>query len=154
MLAVDPSTGSTSSLPGYAIYEAGELVESGLIQVDVSAARNKRLFEIRRTLQEEFEIPDILVLEHISGLPFGPMRFAPEAFAGLHRGVGAILSAFNVDSVIEVPPNIWKKHVDEHYRKGDEADAVYIGRYVVNQARLMDASSAEANEAKPPRRRR
>lgn len=143
LLAIDPSTGSTSSLPGYAIYEAGVLVESGLIQVSVAEASNKRLYEINRTLREEFEIPDVLVIEHISEIAFGVLKFKPKAFCGLHRGVGAILSAFNVDPVIAVPPRIWKKTVDENYVKSDESDAVYIGRHVILGAiALVDAEKA------------
>lgn len=134
LLAVDPSTGSGSSLPGFAWFEAGELKESGVIQVTIGAAKNKRLFEIRRTLQEEFPIPDVLVIEHISSVPWGNMRRNTEALAGLQRGVGAILSAFNVDAVIEVMPSLWKKTVDEHYTKSDEMDAIYIGRYVIARA--------------------
>lgn len=152
LLAVDPSTGSSSSLPGYALYEKGILVESGVIRVDVAAAKNKRLFEIRRTLQEDFEVPDVLVIEHISAIAFGALKYNAEAFVGLHRGVGAILSAFNLDTVIEVPPSVWKRKVDEGYTKSDESDAVYIGRYVINEALAGRKEETNGKKIGAPRR--
>lgn len=135
VLCIDPSVGSSSSLPGFAVYKKGKLVESGLIQVDLGKPLNKRLFEIRRTLQEDFEVPDILILEYIGGYAFGPMRYNITAYHSLIKAVGTVLASFNVDTVIEVPPAVWKKYVDDQYVKGDEADAVYIGRYVINSAR-------------------
>lgn len=134
ILCVDPSTGSSSSLPGYAIYESGKLKESGVIQVPLGASKNKRLYEIRRTLQEEFKVPDILVIEHIQSVLFPGSKMNSDSLAGLQRGVGAILSAFNVDNVIEVSPVAWKRIIDEDYKKSDEADAVYMGKFVIHKA--------------------
>lgn len=134
VVCIDPSAGSGSSMPGYAIYEAGKLIESGLIQIDTTLPLHLRLHELGRTLREEFPAPDILVVEYIGGYAFGPLRYNINAYHSLIKSAGVVVSSFCVDKIIEVPPNVWKKYVDEDYVKSDEADAIYIGSYVIRAA--------------------
>jgi hypothetical protein len=135
MLVIDPSIGSSSSLPGFAVYRNGKLTESGVLKMNIGASKHKRLHELVSILQKEFEVPDILGMELIAGPAFGVMRWNINAFHSLIRSTGAIMAAYPVETVIEVPPSVWKKTIDDDYVKSDEMDAIYIGRYLILSAK-------------------
>ena len=122
VLSIDPSSGSKGSMPGYAIFKAGELIESGTIQLPVGKPLCVRLQTLCQTLQEEFEVPDVLITEAI--------YFSRNNKAGvsLQRSIGVVLAAFPVNGrVIEVSPNTWRKLRPETYEKTDENDAIMMG---------------------------
>jgi hypothetical protein len=132
-LAVDPSVGSTASMPGYALFDKGNLIESGIIRVSPAAKKNVRLFSIAKSLREEFRTPDIIAIENIPPVSFrGGMN--GWALVSLQRSIGAILSVFDVP-YIEVAPSAWQKYKFEGYEKGDENDAICIGLCVLAAAR-------------------
>lgn len=133
MLAVDPSTGSKSSMPGYAIFDKGELVESGIITVDLAGNRSERLYEINRTLREDFTGPFDVVAVESAGFFIGKMN--PASIISLQRAIGAIIAAHPVKCLVEVPSNVWQKHAYKGYIKGDEQDAICIGLCVINTAK-------------------
>ena len=138
LLAIDPSTGSESSLPGYAVFKAGQLVESGTITLDITLNRAQKLYEINRTIREDFgEYKfDAIAVEDI-GYFMGKMN--AKAVVSLQRAVGAIVAAYPTECLIEVPSNAWQKHKYKGYVKGDEADAICIGLCVINTAIAMKA---------------
>lgn len=141
MLAVDPSTGSTSSMPGYAVFKNGELIESGTITVDLKGNRAERLFEINRTLREDFKeyTFDVIAVES-AGYFIGKMN--PASIISLQRAIGAIIAAFPVKCLVEVPSNVWQKHKFKGYVKGDEQDAICIGLCVLNTAIALKKTAA------------
>lgn len=125
LLAVDPASGKTS-MPGYAVYDKGILVESGIIDVP-SGNTAARLADLYGCFREDFKDVDVLAIEMLRGSMVNPV---------LHWAVGATLAAVNVSSVIEVPIATWKalaKH-DPEYAKADDADAEAIGAVVVRFA--------------------
>ncbi len=149
LLIIDPSTGSQSSLPGYAIYEKGHLLESGVIEVDLADSRSQKLYEISRTVREDFEEPDILVIEYIPPVTYkGGMN--SNAVMALQKAIGAILAARPFKNVIEIPAIVWKSYKHPEYIKTDEHDAIAIGRCAIGVAREVITNLTE--EAKPAKR--
>lgn len=160
LLCVDPSIGSASSLPGYAVYVRGELVSSGLIEVATAGAHNLRLFELARSLREDFaELQNpILVVEDIPTMRFnrrGSGGYSdPRAQVPLHRAVGAIMSSIRSPLMLEVPPITWHRYTDpSRYLKSDQADAAALGWTVLCMARHALAAHVRERVAKKTKRR-
>lgn len=129
LMAVDPSSGSRESMPGYAIYEKGTLVESGTIEIPKGVHVSLRLQALCNSLQKEFPIPDVLAVEHI------PPRIGGVQVVNLQRSIGVIMAALPCPLIAQVAPVSWKSHCDENYYKSDELDAIYIGKCVVERAK-------------------
>jgi hypothetical protein len=131
VVVIDPSIGSTSSLPGYAVYVRRKLKESGVLQVKRSGSLQDRLQQLAKELRALYKKydPDVLVYEEIPPRRYGGGN--AEAHASLLKSVGAILSVTGPKYYIRIKPLIWKKLVTEEYEKGDEADAIEMGRIVL-----------------------
>ena len=131
MLCIDPSSGSRGSMPGYAYFQAGELIESGIIEVNPNQKPHIRLAEIGAILRdrEQFPEPDVLILEEIKSIRG---KFKPPM--SLLWACGVIASSFSCP-LIEVAPKLWTKIRDDAYEKSDEEDARYIGKYVIGLAK-------------------
>lgn len=133
VLVVDPSIGSSSSSPGWALYEKCKLRRSSTIDTGGSHLplwqRARTLGEAIHEICQEYR-PDILVYEDIPATS----GFNPNAQASLLKAVGIILACTDTESVIGVHPASWKNYVNKEYRKGDEEDAIEIGRIVTELA--------------------
>lgn len=126
MLCIDPSCGSSSSMPGYAIYREGTLTESGTIEIPaVGRPLADRLQDLLQALQSQFERPDLLVVEKIPPRRFG--RGGAEAHASLLRSTGVVYSAYHGVPVLTIRPQQWRKMLPEGWTKGDEQDAIALG---------------------------
>lgn len=161
VLCIDPSVGSFSSQPGYAVLEAGVQVDSGVVDMPVEATRSRRLFYLRRILTEQFaEHYDLVVVEDIPVMRFSKGRGGrsygnAKAQVPLHKAVGVIESCFDAP-VVFVSPHTWRTHATpEHLHakevgeSTDELDASAMGRAVVATARhILDAAT------KPTRKKR
>lgn len=138
LMAIDPSSGSMKSVPGYAIYEAGVLVDSGILNVPRDLPLPIKLRMIADSLRQEFKRPDVIAIEHIA--PFfknqGKAEFLNRNVLALHRSVGAIYSAVNCERWIEVSPISWRTKIPENYNKTDENDAIMIGYTCIANACL------------------
>jgi hypothetical protein len=128
VLAIDPSSGSSGSLPGYAVFRAGRLVDAGLIGLPRGTrAIANRLYLLRNALATEFEKPDVLVIELISPvMPSKNGTFLHKSAASLIKSVGAILSTWDVPT-LEVSPTTWHSMTPPTYTKTDVNDAIMIG---------------------------
>jgi hypothetical protein len=128
MLAVDPSSGSQGSLPGYALFRKGQLVDAGTIELPRgSRPLANRLFLLRETLEKAFQKPDLLTIELISPvMPAKGGAFLHKHASSLIKAVGSILSTWDVP-VLEVSPMTWHSMTPPEYKKGDIADACMIG---------------------------
>lgn len=133
MLAIDPSCISSSSNPGYALFEAGELKEAGII-TGISSGRPlvERLQYLNQTFAEDFEEPDVIAIEYISS---GGKRNLDSTL----RAYGAIISAFSCTKVVEIDASAWQiyaagvfgsKHTYKEHYKDDHMDARMIGECV------------------------
>lgn len=117
MIAIDPA----SVRSGYAVTEAGKIIEQGVITVPATLDVGKRLQYIVNTLQEDREY-DVLAIELIRG---------KMAHAFLKFAVGAIMGGVKVQHHIEVPIIAWKAVAGKGYVKEDSEDAAMIARTVV-----------------------
>lgn len=127
LIAFDPSSGSSDSMPGYAIFVAGKLVESGVIKLRPQDSKNVRLYGIAESIREQFPKADVVAIENIPPVSYNRSgAMSGWALVSLQRSVGAIMSCFNC-SYIEVAPAAWGKYKFDGYIKGDEHDSVCIG---------------------------
>jgi len=137
ILAIDPSSGSANSQPGYAIYRNGALGDYGIIRLTARTKLASRLFYLAESIRNDFQKPDILVVERINSVfgntNGGNMGFMAKQMASLQRAVGVVQSCFEVP-VIEVPPVTWRKYVKDSYVKTDEHDAVMLGYTAIIEA--------------------
>lgn len=145
VVSIDPSIGSGKggSLPGYAVYEAGELVKSGVFEIQESTDvpwRLQSLTDHLFCLYEEHR-PDVLVYEDIPAQNHGGNAVG---HASLLKAVGAILSVPGPDGFVGIMPVSWKKLVRPGYVKGDEADAIEIGWICIQEARRILDGTAQA----------
>lgn len=139
VMGVDPSIGSHSSMPGWAVYRAGELVASGTFDMDPDAplqTRLQRLTYLLRHLIADYK-PDVLVYEMVSDVPF--KGFAARGLASLQKALGAILSVSGPDKYVGMLSGTWKKYVRPGYVKGDEQDAIELAWVAIEQARQIAA---------------
>ena len=134
LLAIDPSSGSQSSQPGYAIFKAWQLLDSGIIRIKPRAALSNRLFELADALRQDFDTPDILATEGISIIMSGS-GFAGPGMVSLQRAIGVVQSCFPVPC-LEVAPVTWRKYIPSTYIKTDENDAIMIGTATFLEAGL------------------
>lgn len=136
MLCIDPSTGSKSSRPGFAWYEKGVLKESGEIIVDLKENRSKRLYEIARTVREDFPKPDVLVVEYIPPVTYRTSEHGMDGVSlmALQKAIGAIIGAHPFEHLLEIPASAWRKYKPDDYIKSDEWDAIVLGICAVETA--------------------
>lgn len=141
VLVIDPSIGSSSSAPGWAVYENGQLHGAGIINTGGS---HLPLWQRARTLADEIKAlcddytPSLLVYEDIPATS----GFNANAQASLLKAVGIVLAASTTDDCLGVHPASWKNYVRPTYSKGDEEDAIEIGYIVVSLARRIEQAAS------------
>lgn len=134
MICVDPSIGSQSSMPGWAIYTAGNLQDSGTIPIDHTASTPLRLQRLNygiRQLIKKWD-PDVMVYENITDVPF--KGFSGRNLSSLQKALGAILSISGPVKYVGFYPASWKKLAREGYLKSDENDAIELGWVALQEA--------------------
>jgi len=134
IISIDPSIGSSSSMPGWAVYRAGQYVTSGTFDIPVHKSIPDRLRMLANHVRRLYnEHPaDVLVYEDIPAQRYGMGNAV--AHASLLKALGAILSVPGPDGYVGIMPVSWKKGVRDTYQKGDESDAVEIGYVVIEFA--------------------
>lgn len=146
IMSVDPSIGSTSSMPGWAIYRQGQLVDSGIIEIPPHLSVWKRLRRLAngiRKLYRQYD-PDVLVYEEIPAQRYGGGN--AQAHASLLKALGVILSVPGPDGYVGIYPLSWKKQVRDTYVKGDEQDAREIGWIIYELAKqIKEGKDAKKN---------
>lgn len=144
VLIVDPSIGSQSSLPGWAIYEDAVLVNSGIIPVPIHKTVAQRLAYLSQAitkLVEDIGDVGVLVYEKVPVSAHGGRSQA--GHASLLMATGAILAgADRVPHYVAIAPISWKKAARPTYVKSDENDAIEMGWVVIEQAKQMLAEGA------------
>lgn len=150
VLCIDPSTGSQSSMPGYAVYDKGNLEESGIIQVNPSLNRCLRLYEISRTIREEFDGEfDLLIVEYIPPVTYkGGMNSI--AVMALQKAIGAIMGARPFPALLEIPASAWKAYKHDTYSKSDEHDAIALGNCAITVANEILLETEEKPKTHQP----
>ena len=135
--SIDPSIGSASSQPGYAVWTAGELEDSGIIRLGCSktAKTPSRLHHLRMSLEKSFGKPDVVVVERIVANPRAAAYNNTTAVKA-NQAIGVVMAQWDVP-VIEVSPTSWKSTAKtlSGYQKTDEWDAIAIGWCVIVKAK-------------------
>lgn len=152
VIAIDPSIGSNSSMPGYAVYVAGELQDAGVFEIDARQSvptRLQRLAYLLRKLYAEW-IPDVLVYEDIPPTRFGGGNAG--AHSSLLKAVGVVLSVSGPDHFVGIQPRSWKQIARSSYVKGDQEDAEEMGWVIIEEAKRIDKEEREKKEKKAGRR--
>lgn len=127
VIAIDPASGSTS-MPGWALFEAGELIAMGTIKINSKLPIQGRLNTMFFALSQGVghPPPDVLVMEEIRG---------SMAHAFLFWACGTIAAAFSESDLLELPISFWKAVIPEGYEKADDTDAAYIGLAAIELAK-------------------
>lgn len=135
VLAIDPSSGSEGSMPGYAYYVQGELTSYGTIELPAGTEIHIRLQVLCRTLIDQFQVPDVLILENIAPYINGNSK----GVINLHKSIGVVTASIPCKYLIEIAPMSWKTRLrraglEQIYVKSDVNDAIYMGHCVVEDA--------------------
>ena len=140
VLSIDPSIGSSSSSPGWAYYQAGSLVDAGIIHTGGSHLelwqRARRLGDSLRILCSEYKV-DVLIYEDIPATS----GFNQNAISSLLKAVGVVLCSTTSSHVLGIHPASWKNYVRPEYKKGDKEDAIEIGWVAISLAQHIEAST-------------
>ncbi len=147
MLCIDPSVGSSSSMPGYAIYENSALVDAGILEITSAGQQVPyRLRELSEILRTEFKGPwDVVVIEDIPPMRGGPFANV-KGHASLLKSCGAIIAATSSPHIVEMHPTVWRRYIDDEYVKSDHMDAIYIGKAALGMAQLIIERERLRNE--------
>lgn len=132
VMAIDPASGY-NSMPGYALFVAGELKDWGVIDIKPNKEVYRRLHELQKALQSQFKTPDLLVVESMMPAMNG---FMNKSATTLQRAVGVTIAAFDCP-VVEVSPMYWHKRCPANYVKSDDHDAYMMGYSTIEKANLM-----------------
>lgn len=137
VLVVDPSMGSSSSLPGWAVYSGGDLADSGVLEVHTEGPRWHRLKEVYRQLENLSKawLPMVCVYEEIPVSAHGGR--SQVSHASLLLALGVTMAAVEADGFVGIRPSSWKKFISDGYVKSDEQDAIEMGRIVIDMANEM-----------------
>lgn len=138
LLAIDPSCGSTNSVPGWAHFRNGFLVDSGVMDIDIGAPLHIRLQQVMRATHKLASTTNatILAYENVPAVRFhGRGRYTAGSQASLLKAVGVVMAASMTDHAIGLRPSVWKKLVSATYVKSDRNDAVEMGLIVCQYAR-------------------
>lgn len=143
-LSLDPSSGSTSSMPGYAIFENGKLLEAGILELSVGKELNFRLQELGHLLRTEFQNVELVIVEDVPAIPIytqkqamakGKTFMTTKQVASLQKSAGLCIGSFHPDiPTIRVSPLTWsayKRNYDWQVEKNDTNDAVIMGMTVL-----------------------
>ena len=114
-LCIDPASRSL----GYALYNKKGLLRSGTITAKGNI--NDRLGIMSKELQK-MPSPMAVFVELIGG---------STGHKYLVWSVGMVATTFPYIPLVEVQTGLWKKFVDKNWSKGDEQDAIYIGKCVL-----------------------
>lgn len=154
VLCIDPSIGSSSSSCGYALFIKGELTECGTLEVNISGNHSQRLNELTESLRKEFTQPDVLLIEQITLWKGGRSITA----LVLNRVIGAVLSVWHLENVVEIPPPLWHSYTERvRYEKSDSNDAVMLGicaLEICNEIREEDGHEKIERKVRTTKKRR
>jgi hypothetical protein len=124
-------------MPGFARFNSGDLIDSGTIEINPKLLIQDRLYHLSNELLY-LGLCDILLIERIRG---------NTAHEYLRWAVGVTIAAIRPKTVLEIPTTVWKREAraTEDYVKGDEQDAIMMGKAVIRKAReVIDVQYSES----------
>lgn len=126
LISIDPASGG-KSLPGFAVFNNGKLVQKGFIELPSKMPVAYRLRVLYSKLSVLVEDADVLAIEEIRG---------NMGHVFLLWSVGVAVCAIKCKVLIEVPINVWRAlaKADPLYQKADDEDAYLIGKALIVRA--------------------
>ncbi len=125
VLAIDPSSASKNSLPGFSLWGNSQLLLSGTVKVDHTKKVYLRLQELYHKIQELLDCPpDVLIIESIH---------KNMAHQYLLWSVGVSIAAAGAPICIEIPICVWQSVAkkEPNYKKTDSSDAEMMAKAAV-----------------------
>jgi hypothetical protein len=140
VLSIDPSSGSKSSMPGFAFFNSAQLISCGILEIDYRKPLWYKLGVLGSILRNNFPQVDALLVEQIA--PFmssAGTDFKNKAVVNLHKSIGALFASITPQVCIEVPIPSWKawirkKGIEDSYEKTDANDALVLGLVTLEMA--------------------
>lgn len=136
VVALDPSSGSRDSQPGYAVFVNGVLTSRGTLRVSPKLPIYERLQLLYDRVAAILPAPpDVFAIEKIhKGMSHQFLQWA----------VGVSIAAARGKRTLEVPIAFWKAYakLQPEYGKGDEADAVAIGASIIQYCKELPRDKA------------
>jgi hypothetical protein len=135
-VAIDPSCVSQSSLPGYALFQEGECIETGVLDIPYHPSLSRRLYRINKLIERCFGDVDLAIIEEVPRKPLRKSKtmtfgMSSVSFNSLQRAIGAIMCAFPEEiPVTSLEASVWHmiaKRNDWKVNKEDDEDALLIG---------------------------
>lgn len=148
ILVIDPSIGSLSSMPGYAVYDNGLLLASGVLKIDPKEEMHTRLKEVYRQLRNlsKLHSPDLCIYEDVPVSAHGGRSAI--GHASLLKAVGVTMAAVDAREFLALAPSVWKKRVGPEYVKSDEQDAITMGFIAIEMAKEYICINAQTASTK------
>jgi len=148
MVAIDPSVASTSSKPGYALFQAGVFIEQGIFDISPKPLLSVRLRHIKCMIREYFLDVDVAIIEQVPVKPIRTKKQAQEtgktwmnhqAHNSLMQAIGATKASFELETeLFDMPAPLWQKIARNNgwiIDKADDSDARLIGEATLHIAR-------------------
>lgn len=124
-------------------------MKSGTLDISRDGDLFFRLRELAQALQHLGDF-DALVYEEIAPRRFG--GGSAHGHASLLKAVGVTLACSRYKYfAVGIRPSIWTRHKLKSYRKGDEQDAIEMGRIVIGYA-MGEIELSKADAAKNAKR--
>lgn len=142
VVSIDPSIGSSSSQPGWAVFRTSILQASGILEIDPTGSkfeRLQRLAYLMRGLYSKWN-PDILVYEELAPRRYG--GGSAHGHASLLKALGVVLSVSGPTGAVGMPPTMWTKLKRPGYIKGDAEDAVEMAWIAIDIASRTEPKRA------------
>ncbi len=139
VICIDPSCGSESSMPGWAIYQMGKLVSAGTIELPYRKSLQIRLRTLHEELQKFLSLaPNVILLEEVpvKAIVIRGIKMKDKSHNSLMQSIGVVKAAMPMElPVIDVPASLWSRisrtkgwaASKEKHEKGDALDAIRIG---------------------------
>lgn len=138
IICIDPSSGG-SSLPGFAIAKAGEIITSGTVDLGPTKALIYERLQILHDRVSKLtpEPPDLFCLEMIRGQNFSHHY--------LLFSCGVTIAAARTARVLELPMHFWRPvaKITPGYIKGDAMDAECMAMALILVAQKFKEESQE-----------
>jgi len=146
MLAIDPTSGTgdpgKNSQAGWALFDEGQLLSSGTIEIPANRDKATRFRSIQEILTTQFdETYDVLALEDI---PLARRRGNFSTSQTLIQVCGVYIASTSGE-LVELLAHTWQAVAKRigGWTKGDESDAQYIGLAAIAFASGYDQKMSE-----------
>jgi hypothetical protein len=140
VLCIDPSCGSESSMPGWALFKQGVLISAGTIELPHRKDLKVRLRMLFEELQGFYVLkPTVILLEEVpvKALVIRGIKMKDKSHNSLMQSIGVVKASFPAElPVIDFPASLWSRisrtngwaASPSQHAKSDALDAIRIGK--------------------------